>query len=161
MRKIPTLIPAILLLTAVAIYQETTTIDIRKKLWVASSDFLLGKLKAIRWNYDVLIDRSYESSYTLEEELYAGNAHPWGMGLAYHRYIWKGLYSAAHALPLLQKYMNEDKTKIQNDLQLSPTLRVGYYIRLFHNRKFIEPSITITHQPINTNLPESFKKKEH
>ncbi len=48
--------------------------------------------------------------------------------MAYQRFVWNGLYSAAHALPLLQRYQDEDGRKIQNGFQLFMTGRVGYQV---------------------------------
>ena len=61
----------------------------------------------------------------------------------------------------LQKYIDEDNKTIQYGYQLFMTYRVGYHIQLFRSRFFIEPSVAITHWPINTNVPESFAKLEH
>ena len=41
------------------------------------------------------------------------------------------------------------------------TYRLGYHVPLFKNRFFIEPSVAVTHWPINTNVPESFAALEH
>ena len=60
----------------------------------------------------------------------------------------------------LQKYLDDNNQKIQNGYQLFMTYRAGYHIPLFENRFFIEPSIAITHWPINTNVPTSFAQLE-
>ncbi|MEX2591730.1 MAG: hypothetical protein WD426_03075 [Anditalea sp.] len=60
----------------------------------------------------------------------------------------------------LQKYVDKDNLKIQNGYQLFMTYRLGYHFELLKNRLFIEPSVAITHWPINTNVPESFAKLE-
>jgi hypothetical protein len=56
--------------------------------------------------------------------------------------------------------VNEEGEKIQNGFQLFLTGRVGYHIRLFKDRFFLEPSIAVTYWPINTNVPESFAEVE-
>jgi len=62
---------------------------------------------------------------------------------------------------MLQRYMDENNKHIQNGYQLFITYRLGYYYQFFENRFFIEPSVAITHWPINTNVPESFTKLEN
>ncbi|WP_223833890.1 hypothetical protein [Spirosoma profusum] len=96
----------------------------------------------------------------LRNENYPGHIRSFGLGLAYQRYLWKGLYAAVHATPFLQQYKNTENTKIQNGFQLFTVFRVGYHIPLFRNRFFIEPSIAVTHWPVNTNMPESFSRME-
>jgi len=40
------------------------------------------------------------------------------------------------------------------------TYRLGCHVQLFKNRFFIEPSVLVTHWPINTTVTESFTKLE-
>jgi hypothetical protein len=82
------------------------------------------------------------------------------IGLAYNRFWWKGFYTAVHAMNAFQKYIDEDKTKIANGYTLFMTYRLGYQVKLFKNQFFIEPSIGLTHWPVKTNTPQSFKEKE-
>jgi len=82
------------------------------------------------------------------------------IGLAYNRFWWKGLYTAVHAMNAFQKYIDEDNKKIANGYTLFITYRLGYQIKLFKNHFFIEPSVGLTHWPIKTNTPDSFKLKE-
>ncbi|MDF2455116.1 MAG: hypothetical protein K0R51_1109 [Cytophagaceae bacterium] len=91
---------------------------------------------------------------------FPGYVRQYIIGLAYNRFWWKGLYTGVHAMNAFQTYRNEDKTKIANGYTLFMTYRLGYQVKLFKNRFFIEPSIGLTHWPVKTNTPESFKEKE-
>lgn len=91
---------------------------------------------------------------------FPGYVRQYIIGLAYNRFWWKGLYTGVHAMNAFQTYRNEDKTKIANGYTLFMTYRLGYQIKLFKNRFFIEPSIGLTHWPVKTNTPPSFKEKE-
>jgi hypothetical protein len=82
------------------------------------------------------------------------------MALVNQRFIWKGAYAAVHAMNALKHYADEENSKIQKGYQLFMIYQVGYHIQLFRNRFFIEPSIDMTHCPINTNVPESFASVE-
>lgn len=82
------------------------------------------------------------------------------MALVYQRFWWKGAYTAVHAMNALQRYVDADPMKSQNGYQLFMTYRLGYHIQLFRNRFFLEPSVAMTHWPINTNVPESFARLE-
>lgn len=79
------------------------------------------------------------------------------IGLAYNHFWWKGLYTGVHVMNAYQTFRNEDKTKITNGYTLFMTYRLGYQVKLFKNRFFIEPSVGLTHWPIITNTPQSFK----
>lgn len=82
------------------------------------------------------------------------------VGIAYNRFWWKGLYTGIHAMNAFQQYHDEDNEKIANGYTLFMTYRLGYQFRFFKNRFFFEPSIGLTHWPIKTNTPESFKAKD-
>lgn len=94
------------------------------------------------------------------DEEYPGYVREYGIGLSYQRFLWRGAYSANHALSLLQKYVNDEQEVIRTGFQLFPTFRIGYHIELFKNRFFLEPNVAFTHWPINTNVPESFSELE-
>jgi len=95
-----------------------------------------------------------------DEEKFPGYVRDIGIGVAYQRFLYRGLYSTIHATPSVQQYFTLDDKKIQNGFQLFCTLRLGYHIKLFKNRMFIEPSICATTRPVNTNLPKSFQVQE-
>nr|MBA2556074.1 hypothetical protein [Chloroflexota bacterium] len=99
-------------------------------------------------------------SYGSAAEGYPGSVREYGVGVAYQRFLWKGLYSAAHALPLVQEYRDTEGERIQRGFQLFLTARAGYRVGLFKDRYFLEPSIAATHWPINTNVPDSFAALE-
>jgi hypothetical protein len=91
---------------------------------------------------------------------FPGYVRQYVLGVAYNRFWWKGLYTGVHAMNAFQTYRNEDRSKITNGYTLFMTYRLGYQVKLFKNRFFIEPSIGGTHWPVKTNTPQSFKEKE-
>jgi hypothetical protein len=99
-------------------------------------------------------------SFDAAGENYPGYVRQNVLGVAYNRFWWKGLYTAIHAMNAFQKYINEDKKKIANGYTLFMTYRLGYQFKFFKNRFFLEPSIGLTHWPVKTNTPESFKLKD-
>jgi len=113
-------------------------------------------LEAISWRYKAPLGIPYGPAMGAPEEEYPGKVRGMGVGVAYQRLLWRGLYAAAHALPLLQRYSGEDGRHIQNGFQLFTTLRAGYQRKLFSDRWFIEPSVAATAWPINTNVPSPF-----
>lgn len=127
--------------------------------WLTQKDVI--SVEAITWKYAWPLGIPFGSSFESPEEKYPGYIREYGIGVAYQRFLWKGLYSAIHATPFLQKYVNENGEKIQNGFQLFLTARLGYHIRLFKDRFFLEPGIAVTHWPINTNVPESFAQVEN
>jgi len=126
--------------------------------WLTNKDVIT--IEAKTWTYRYPIGIPYGDSREAPEEVYPGKVRGVGIGLAYQRFLWKGLYSAVHASAWSQTYLNENNQKIQNGFQLFTALRLGYHIKLFKNRFFVEPSFAGTFWPINTNVPEVFSKKE-
>ena len=186
MQKQIVLIAALLVLSVSSVHGQATAQDpTDRKVFVGSSLFLLGNListnrpdfvqfnvgyriapkdvisiEAMTWKYAWPLGIPYGKSYEAPEEKYPGYVRALGVTLAYQRYLWKGAYAAVHAMNGLQKYVDEDNKKIQNGYQLFMTYRLGYHFQLFKSRFFIEPSVAMTHWPINTNVPESFASLE-
>ncbi len=126
--------------------------------WLTKKDVISIEAKTWRYNYPLGVP--FGDDFDTPQWEYAGYIKEYGIGLAYQRYLWRGLYTAIHAAGFRQRYVDNDGNKIQNGFQLFMTGRLGYHIRLFKDRFFIEPSIAVTHWPINTNTPESFAKLE-
>jgi len=165
--------------------QAYTSDETPKKHFVSSSFFMLFNLlpnppsfyqlnygyrfspkdalivEAITWKYNAPLGIPYGPSYEQPEERFPGYARDYGVGLAYQRFLYKGFYSMSHAMPFYQEYRNPDKGKIGTGFMLFLTQRFGYHVKLFNNQLFVEPSVAITHWPINTNMPESFQKLEN
>ena len=126
--------------------------------WLTNRDVI--SLEAITWEYVAPLGIPWGPSYGSPDEKYPGSVKEYGIGLAYQRFLWNDLYTAIHALPLKQKYMDEAGQLIQNGFQLFMTFRVGYHIRILRDRFFVEPSIAATHWPINTRVPDEFASME-
>lgn len=117
-------------------------------------------VRAITWKYSAPLGIPYGSSYGSLEEKYAGYVRAFGVGIGYQRYIWKSLFSAIYTTPFLQNFYNSDNKKIQNGFQLFTQAQIGYHVKLFQTRFYIEPSITCNYWPLNTNFPTTFAQKE-
>ena len=118
--------------------------------------FLEFKTSKFNWPLGI----PWEKLFDGQRENYPGYVRQKVIGLAYNRFWWKGLYTGVHAMNAFQTYRNEDKTKITNGYTLFMTYRLGYQVKLFKNRFFIEPSVGLTHWPVKTNTPQSFKEKD-
>ncbi len=110
------------------------------------------------WKYAWPLGIPYGDSFEAPEEKYPGYVRSFGVAFVYQRFWWKGAYVAVHAMNSLQRYADEDNKKIQNGYMLFMTYRLGYHVQLLKNRFFIEPSVAMTHWPVNTNVPESFAR---
>ena len=66
------------------------------------------------WKYAWPLGIPYGKSFEAPEEKYPGFVREFGLAIAYQHFWWKGLYTAVHAMNALQKYVDEDKQKIQN-----------------------------------------------
>lgn len=119
--------------------------------------FLELKKSKFAWPLGIPWGKSFDAP----GENYPGSVRQNVIGLAYNRFWWKGLYTGVHAMSAFQKYMDQNNHKINNAYTLFMTYRLGYQLKFFKNRFFIEPSIGLTHWPIKTNTPAPFKSKEN
>lgn len=119
-------------------------------------------LELITWKHawPLGINPFYNKSYGTPEEKFSGYIREYGIGLAYQRYLWKGLYVAVHVMPMWQTFKNEKGDKIDNGFIIFNTNRVGYHIKLLKDRFFIEPSLGIAGRPYYTEMPTGFKEKD-
>ena len=176
----------IIALTALCLLYSSTSQaeDKPKKHFVSSSLFMLFNLlpnppsfyqlnyghrltkkdtiivEAITWTYDAPLGIPYGSAKSDPKYKFNGHARDFGVGLAYQRFWWRGLYSTLHMTPFWQLYYDDKDQYIQSGFQLFMTFRTGYHFSFWDNRIFLEPSVAVTAWPINTNLPEDFAKQE-
>ncbi len=113
-------------------------------------------VEAITWKYYGPLGRQWWHS----GDNYPGSVRSVGVGAAYQRFLWRGLYVGVHATPFVQTFLDPEGKKIKHGFQLFMTARVGYHVELFNNRVFLEPSIAATSWPINTGLPGGFAEEE-
>lgn len=120
-------------------------------------------LELITWKYawPLGINPFYNKSYGNPEEKFPGYIREYGIGLAYQRYFWKGLYAAVHLTPMWQRFIDESGNKLDTGFHLFNTYRIGYHIKLFQDKFFIEPSIGIAGRPYYTEMPDGFKEKDN
>ena len=119
-------------------------------------------LELITWKHTwpLGINPFYNKVYGKLKEKFPGHIREYGVGLAYQRYLWKGLYVAVHAMPMWQTFKNENGNKIDNGFIIFNTNRVGYHIKLFKDTFFIEPSLGIAGRPYQSDMPTDFKEKD-
>ena len=119
-------------------------------------------LELITWKHawPLGINPFYNNAYGETEEKFPGYIREYGIGLAYQKYIKKGLYVAVHAMPMWQTFKNENGDKVDNGFVIFNTYRIGYHIKLFKDRFFIEPSLGIAGRPYHTKMPDGFKEKD-
>ena len=187
MKKLISTTLAIAIFTTMAFSQKSKQDSTYRKFYVGSSMFMLANLntddpdapdfvqlnvgyritpkdvfsiEAKTWKYAWPLGIPWGKSKTAPEEKYPGYVRSSGIGLVYQHFWWKGAYTSVDASSMLQKYKDEDNKHIQNGYQLFMTYRLGYQFQFFKNRFFIEPSVAMTHWPVNTNVPESFKMME-
>ncbi len=125
---------------------------------ITPKDVVFLELKRSKFSFPLGIP--WGPSFDAPGENYPGYVRQNVIGLAYNRFWWKGLYTGVHAMNAFQKYYDEKSNKIANGYTLFLTYRLGYQVKLFKNRFFIEPSIGLTHWPVQTNVPKAFELKE-
>lgn len=116
----------------------------------------------ITWKYawPLGINPFLNNAYGMQEEKYPGYIREYGIAVAYQRFLWKGLYAAVHVMPMLQHFMDDNGKKVSNGFHLFNTYRVGYHIKLFKDKFFIQPSLGIAGRPYHSEMPNGFKQKD-
>ena len=110
------------------------------------------------WKYAWPLGIPYGKSFEAPEEEFPGYIREYGFALVYQRFWWKGLYTGVHVMNAWQSFFDDQGNKIDNGFQLFNTYRIGYHLKLFKDRFFIQPSIAVTHRPYQTNMPDSFEQ---
>lgn len=110
------------------------------------------------WKYAWSLGIPYGDAFEAPETQFPGYIREYGFALAYQRFWWKGLYSGVHIMSAWQSFVNEEGSRIDRGFQLFNTYRLGYHIKLFGDRFFMEPSMAVTHRAYHTEMPESFKQ---
>ncbi len=123
---------------------------------ISGKDVISLELKT--WKYGWPIGIPYGKSFEAEGEGFPGYIREYGFSLAYYRFLWKGLFAQVDVMPAWQTFVNDNGTKIGNGFQIFNTYSIGYHVKLFKDRFFIQPSIAITHRPYQSKMPDSFKQ---
>lgn len=122
---------------------------------ITPKDVISIELKT--WKYAWSLGIPYGKSFEAPEEKFPGYIREYGITLAYQRFLWKGLYAGIHVMNARQTFVDENGKKIKKGYQMFNTYRLGHQLKLFKNRVFIEPSIAVTHRPIQSKMPASFE----
>ena len=123
---------------------------------LTGSDVVSIELKT--WKYAWPLGIPYGTSFEAPEEKFPGYIREYGFALAYQRFWWKGLFTGIHVMNAWQSFVGDDGNKIDNGFQIFNTYRIGYHIKLFNDRFFVQPSLAMTHRPYHTPMPESFRQ---
>lgn len=125
---------------------------------ISPKDVISLELKT--WRYFEPIGIPFGKSKTDPKENFPGFIKEKGFAIAYQRFLWKGLYTSIHVMNAWQDFINEDVHKIDDGFQIFNTYRLGYHIKLFKGKFFIEPSIATTHRLYHTKMPTAFKRMD-
>lgn len=127
---------------------------------ITAKDVISIEIATWKTAWPIGINPFFNKSYGKPEEKFPGYIRDYGIGVAYQRFLWKGLYTQVHVFSFLQDFVNENGKKIDNGFQIFNQYRVGYHIKLFKDKFFIQPSFAITHRPYYTKMPDNFKKQD-
>jgi hypothetical protein len=118
-------------------------------------------LELITWKHSwpLGINPFYNDSYGKPEEKFPGYIREYGIAFAYQRFFWKGLYGAVHVMPMRQTFVY-DSGKKENGFIIFNTYRVGYHIKLFKDRFFIQPSLGVAGRHYQSEMPDGYKQKD-
>lgn len=127
---------------------------------LTAKDVISLELKTWKYAWPLGINPFYNKVYGAAEEKFPGYVRDFGFAIAYQRYFWKGLYAAVHVMQAWQTYTNENRVKVGKGFMLFNTYRIGYHIKLFRDRLFVEPSVGIAGRPYYSKMPDGFKQKD-
>jgi hypothetical protein len=125
---------------------------------ITGKDVITLEPKTWKYAWPNGIHPFFNDSYKKPEEKFPGYVREFGLSLSYQRFLRKGLYAELNVMPTLQNFVDVDGKKIDKGFQIFNTYRVGYHVKLFKDRFFIQPSIAITHRAVHTKLPDGFKQ---
>lgn len=125
---------------------------------ITPKDVISIELKT--WKYAWPLGIPFGKSFEASKEKFPGYIREYGISVAYQRFLWKGLNAGINVMNTRQTFVDDNGKKIKNGYQMFNTYRLGYQIKLFKNRFFIEPSIAVTHRPIHSKMPEVFKLRD-
>jgi hypothetical protein len=117
-------------------------------------------IELITWRYYKPHGALWETSSP--SQAFPGHVTSHGAGFAYQRFLGasSNFYLALHATWLRQEYHNTANNLSDWGYQLFATFRAGYRFEWFNGRLFLEPSIAVTHWPIETGMPPDFQAQE-
>lgn len=108
------------------------------------------------WKYAWSLGIPYGDSFEAPEEKFPGYIREFGIAFVYQRFWWKDLFTSIHIMNARQSFVDDDGNQLKKGYQMFNTYRIGYQFRFFKNKFFIEPSIAVTHRPIQSKMPQSF-----
>jgi len=123
---------------------------------ISGRDLVSLELKT--WKYGWPLGIPYGKHFEAPEEKFPGYIREYGFAIVYQRFWWKGLFTGLHVMNAWQSFINDEGNNIDKGFQIFNTYRVGYHIKLFKDRFFIQPSIAITHRAFQTEMPPSFRQ---
>ncbi len=110
------------------------------------------------WKYGWPIGIPFGKNFEAEGEGFPGSIREHGISLNYQRFVRKSLFAQVDVMPAWQTFANDDGKKIDNGFQIFNTYSIGYHVKLFKDRLFLQPSVAITHRPYQSRMPDSFKQ---
>jgi hypothetical protein len=125
---------------------------------ITGKDVITLEPKTWKYAWPNGIHPFFNKSYGKAEEGFPGYIREYGLSVAYQRFLWEGLYAELNVMPSLQDFVNDNGKKIDNGFQIFNTYRIGYHIKLFKDRFFIQTSIATTHRAYHTTMPYGFKQ---
>ncbi len=125
---------------------------------VTGKDVITLEPKTWKYAWPNGIHPFLNKAYGKPEEAFPGYIREYGLSVAYQRFLWKGLYAELNVMPSVQKIVYNNGKKNDNGFQVFNTYRIGYHVKLFKDRFFIQPAIAITHRAHHTKLPDGFKQ---
>lgn len=123
---------------------------------VTGRDVISLELKT--WKYGWPIGIPFGKSYEAEGEGFPGAIREYGVSLNYQRFLRKGLFAQVDVMPAWQTFENENGSKVDDGFQIFNTYSVGYHVKLFNDKFFVQPSVAITHRPYQSKMPDAFKQ---
>lgn len=125
---------------------------------ITGKDVITIEPKTWKYAWPNGIHPFFNKAYGKREEKFPGYVREFGLSVSYQRFLHKGLYAELNVMPTLQKFVNDNGSKLGKGFQLFNTYRVGYHFKLFKDHFFIQPSVAITHRAYHTKLPNGFKQ---
>ncbi len=110
------------------------------------------------WKYGWPIGIPFGKQFEAEGQGFPGYIREYGVSLNYQRFLRKAIFAQVDVMPAWQTFVSDDAEKIDKGFQIFNTYSIGYHVKLFKDRFFLQPSLAITHRPYQSAMPGSFKQ---
>lgn len=110
------------------------------------------------WKYAWPIGIPFGKNFEAKGKGFPGYIREYGVSVNYQRFFGNHLFAQVDVMPAFQTFVNSKRERFDKGFQVFNTYSIGYHIKFFKDKMFLQPSIAVTHRPYQSTMPNSFKE---